>query len=1767
MFAHMVQTLGLQQSEPNHRSAWWPFHPPPKTEYEILRDVCHDLMSFLWTINLSIASVSTVAAACLFSVIALYAIRVRRKRPMAPPSPDLSIGKSVCHKCGLCQGKKSKKTQSHWKLNELTNTNEEGEEMENRCAPLHKSQEAFYCTKKLHDATQTSNELILEAAKDDLNEKKAITETSFEVTFEDYLGCDCCEKKVTYEKLSDEKFRSTSSHTSQDNTFERSWRLSIASEQSFSRQYSLSKYTLVGTNTSQQFSSDEIWGSSSVSQTAPDEMCFVIKSLDKNTASSGRGSTRKPTRYVSHNSEKYSVPTSYFKTNETIQLSDSEIAFSTELPPGDIYNLEEECAKVKNINSSSDQLVQKCALLTQENLKTFDELQCRKMFQNFMPMVAKKFKTAKKYLFKTDKDVVYQPTPCFPMLHESQMMKLGLNVAKKASNIQWIMSPPLPSEMLERNEVALPINTPLQSKLPSKPKIQSIGLPKPEYVGKGDLPAEHQQAEWKDLIKQMAYSSNSEISLQKIPFLKPIVPGKGFKRLRSSYIPFIDQVVATSLELNLKHKYITHLWGTTTPFQESVALMIPIPPPVSPSIKTNGVKIENIPMEISFIDSEIKKRPDFHILQKKFEHICRHVRSRKLIASQLKPCFGVHVPHEKLSFITIEQQLLNQNVKERGINCKECLLPKAVQYSIQHFIPDALQMKDDSQSNPTPMYTMPRSVGKSINAKEDHEVYTPCSINSFASPAPSRKKNMQLPRIGERPTLCNIDIIEAADHKSRTNVSCRDFGESSNVNCMQQPSACPKEGAKGKKDLNVEKHVQAAGIHHVFHHPGQCGLCQGKKSKKTQSHWKLNELTDTNEEGKEMENGCVPLHKGQEGFYCTNVANRKLLDSTQTSNELTLEAGKDDLNENKAIKETSFQVTFEDYLGCDCCEKTVTSEKLSDEKSRSTSSHTSQDNTFESSWSLSIAFEHSFSRQYSLSKYTLVGTNTSQQFSSDEIWGSSSVSQTGPDEMCFVNNKSLDKNTDSSGRGSTWKPTRYGSHNSEKYSVPSSYFKRNETIQLSDSEIAFSTELPPGDIYNLEEECAKVKNTNSCSDPLIQKCALLTQENLKTFDELQCIKMLQNVMPMAAKKFKTGKKYQVKTDKDVVYQPTPCCPMLHESQMMKLGLNVAKKASIIQWIMSLPLPSEMLERNEVALPINTPLQSKLPSKPKKQCIGLPKPEYVGKGDLPAEHQQAEWKDRLEFGLIKQMAYSSNSEISLQKIPFRKPIAPGKGFKRPRTSYIHFIDQEVVASLELNLKHKYITHLWGTTTPFQESVALMIPIAPPVSPAIKTNGVKIENIPMEISFSDSEIKKRPEFHILQKKFEHICRDVRSRKLIASQLKPYFGVHVPHEKLSFITIEQQLLNQNVKERGINCKECLLPKAVQYSIQHFIPDAPQMKDDSQSNPTPMYTMPRSVGKSINAKEDHEVYTPCSINSFASPAPSRKKNMQLPRIGERPTLCNIDIIEAADHKSRTNVSCRNFGESSNVNCMQQPTACPKEGAKGKKDLNVEKHVHAAGIHHVSHHPGQCGLCQVKKSKKIQSHWKLNELTNTNEEGEEMENRCAPLHKSQEGFYCTKKHLNATQTPNELKFEEAKDDLNENKAIKETSFQVTFEDYLGCDCCEKTVTSEKISDEKSRSTSFHTSQDNTFESSWTLSIASEQSFSRQDSLSRYTSVGTNTSQQFSSDEIWGTSSVSQTAPDEMCFVNNKSLDRNTDSSGRGSTRKPTRYGRHNSEKYSLPSS
>ncbi|XP_069746829.1 uncharacterized protein [Narcine bancroftii] len=461
MFGHMVQTLGLQQSEANHHSAWWPFHPPPKTEYEILRDVCHDLMSFLWTINLSISSVNTVVAACLFSAIALYAIRARRKWPMASPSPDLSIGKSVCHKCGLCQGKKSKKTQSHWKLNELTNINEEGEEMENR-APLHKGQEGFYCTKKLLDATRTSHELIFEKAKDDLNENKEIDETSFEVSFVDYLGCYYSKTTVTPEKLSDKKPRSTSSQTSQDNTFESSWTLSIASEQSFSRQYSLSRYTSVGTNTSQQFSSEEIWETSSVSQIAPDEMCFVTnKSFVKNTNSSGRGSTWKSTRYSSHSSEKYSVPSSFFKTNETIQVSDSELAFSTELPPDNIYNLEEECAKVKNTKSCSDPFVQKCAFSTQENLKTVDLLQYRKTFQNVMPMAAKKFKIAPKDQGKTNKDrqkqyVFYQPTPRFPWLHESQVMTLELNAAKMSLESQWgwpfhdrkslsIMMPPLSS--------------------------------------------------------------------------------------------------------------------------------------------------------------------------------------------------------------------------------------------------------------------------------------------------------------------------------------------------------------------------------------------------------------------------------------------------------------------------------------------------------------------------------------------------------------------------------------------------------------------------------------------------------------------------------------------------------------------------------------------------------------------------------------------------------------------------------------------------------------------------------------------------------------------------------------------------------------------------------------------------------------------------------------------------------------------------------------------------------------------------------------------------------------------------------------------------------------------------------------------------------------------------------------------------------------------------------------------------------------------------
>ncbi|XP_059819437.1 uncharacterized protein LOC132390918 [Hypanus sabinus] len=236
--------------------------------------------------------------------------------------------------------------------------------------------------------------------------------------------------------------------------------------------------------------------------------------------------------------------------------------------------------------------------------------------------------------------------------------------------------------------------------------------------------------------------------------------------------------------------------------------------------------------------------------------------------------------------------------------------------------------------------------------------------------------------------------------------------------------------------------------------------------------------------------------------------------------------------------------------------------------------------------------------------------------------------------------------------------------------------------------------------------------------------------------------------------------------------------------------------------------SEMLERNELSLcrpahvPMSTCLQpknAKLSSKPNQGSSGALKTGNMVEKGLSAK-LQPEGKERQQEVL----------ELDMKQL---------------------MIEEDTIDRLELNLKHKVITYFWGITTPFEESIMLMIPKSPPDPPA---SGAQIEHVVREITFIDSEIKQRLEWHIIWKKLQHnwdypvpiqISQETfipTAPNLIEFQLKIRLGlaiVHVPAEPVFLPDGHLEIQELHIKKSNKNCK-LGLPKSTQLSVSHFIP-----------------------------------------------------------------------------------------------------------------------------------------------------------------------------------------------------------------------------------------------------------------------------------------------------------------------------------------------------------
>ncbi|XP_072332425.1 uncharacterized protein [Scyliorhinus torazame] len=355
------------------------------------------------------------------------------------------------------------------------------------------------------------------------------------------------------------------------------------------------------------------------------------------------------------------------------------------------------------------------------------------------------------------------------------------------------------------------------------------------------------------------------------------------------------------------------------------------------------------------------------------------------------------------------------------------------------------------------------------------------------------------------------------------------------------------------------------------------------------------------------------------------------------------------------------------------------------------------------------------------------------------------------------------------------------------------------------------------------------------------------------------------------------------------------------------------------------LPCEELERSKISssnssmeddktddTSINTILQTKKKKLSSKQSQkGSSNLKYYKVEEIchsPVFNQES--KNRLEIFLIKQCLEAKNNclpeivnemyEIAytlMSKKPFSKPVAPGKGLKRPRLAYIPFIEQDVIDHLEMNLKHKLLTHLCGFTTQYEESVAIMIPKVPPEPPVIKANEIRIEFVGNETTFIDKKTKDLLEWHIAQKKLQrnwdiphHIQRSQEkfiptAPKLIPSQLKQEFcfvTLCVPVEVPFLSDGHRKILESNTRKRIISCRWGM-PKLVQLSEKNFIPVAPQTEDFilPQDMTVPIFIVPTSSGSIIQLRRK-------------LPSPPYQRSAQMKKY--------IEVLSPDNHK----VTCR---------------------------------------------------------------------------------------------------------------------------------------------------------------------------------------------------------------------------------------------------------------------
>ncbi|MGH0186757.1 UNVERIFIED_CONTAM: hypothetical protein FKN15_029635 [Acipenser sinensis] len=170
----------------------------------------------------------------------------------------------------------------------------------------------------------------------------------------------------------------------------------------------------------------------------------------------------------------------------------------------------------------------------------------------------------------------------------------------------------------------------------------------------------------------------------------------------------MEQPAIDRIEMNLKHKRIENQWGVVTMYKKSMALMIPKAPPLPPRIKPSGAPVVFEAVDTPFLPKEIRDNLEFHIKQKKLQHLWGlplHVQKSidafippapKIILSQLhpKPIYDIVVELSDLPFISKQhKKAIKRNIRRKTIQ-KRWGLPKIVLESLRSIQPPAAPIQD-----------------------------------------------------------------------------------------------------------------------------------------------------------------------------------------------------------------------------------------------------------------------------------------------------------------------------------------------------------------------------------------------------------------------------------------------------------------------------------------------------------------------------------------------------------------------------------------------------------------------------------------------------------------------------------------------------------------------------------------------------------------------------------------------------------------------------------------------------------------------------------------------------------------------------------------------------------------------------------------------------------------------------------------------------------------------------------------------------------------